>query len=417
MSLLASIAEQQYRTPELAGMPEGWPALLGLLLLVGLGYVVFWLYRREGRAGAPPRLRLTLGSLRVVVILLLAIVWLEPVIATYTIRTITASVVVLADVSASMGIADGDDAAPADAGRPAMARIARVAELLEADDCAWLKRLAARNDLRVYTFGRQAAPWPLPDGVAGIAPTQTGGSGPSAAVAQRAGAAGAHSDAIPPRLTATQDRTDLGAALAAVLSDVGESPVAGMVVISDGIFNQGMSVEDTAAQALRVRAPIHTVGVGAPREPRNVRITGIAAPPTAARGDPFEVQVEVAATGIQPTTVPLELVARPNDADRADERVLATRDVTLGGDQSAATLRLEVDPDAAGQPPADGRASARRAAARAARYRPAFVRIPLRHASARARQDRGSQLLAAIGRGACRPRRRYSDQRIAANAG
>jgi hypothetical protein len=46
VSLLASVTEQQIRTPELAGLPEGWWRLLGLMLLLGLGYAVFWLYRR-----------------------------------------------------------------------------------------------------------------------------------------------------------------------------------------------------------------------------------------------------------------------------------------------------------------------------------------------------------------------------------
>ena len=156
MTLLASVSEQQYSTPELAGLPEGWWRLLGLLLLLGLGYAVFWLYRREARVGAPLRLRIGLGGVRTFVILLLAIVWLEPVIATYTIRTITASVVVLTDVSASMSIVDADPETPS------VSRIERVARLLETDEHAWLKRLAERNDLMTYTFGEQTTRRPLP---------------------------------------------------------------------------------------------------------------------------------------------------------------------------------------------------------------------------------------------------------------
>lgn len=326
MSLLASVTEQQYSTPELAGLPEGWWRLLGLLLLVGLGYAVFWLYRREARVGAPLRLRVGLGCVRSVVILLLAIVWLEPVIATYTIRTITAGVVVLTDVSASMSIVD------ADADMPRKTRIERVARLLEADEHAWLKRLAERNDLLTYTFGEQTARRPLSwDKTESVDPAEP-------VVVEDA-----------PPLAAVQNRTDLGQALTTVLTDVGESPVAGIIVISDGIFNQGMSASDVAAYAQRFKAPVHTVGVGSPREPPNLRITAFAAPATIAKGDPFEVLVEAAASGIEQMPVQLELTARRVGSETEGERVIATREISIGGDQTRAETRFKLNAEVAGE--------------------------------------------------------------------
>ena len=228
MTLLASVTEQQYSTPELAGLPEGWWRLLGLLLLIGLGYVVFWLYRREARVGAPLRLRIWLGCLRGSVILLLALVWLEPVIARYTVRTITASVVVLTDVSASMSIVDAGDA------DVRATRIERVARMLEADEHAWLKCLAEQNDLSTYAFGERTTCRSLPWGTS-VTATQPAAEMEPVAAEDRA------------PLVALQDHTDLGQALSVVLADVGESPVAGIVVISDGIFNRGMSASDAAA--------------------------------------------------------------------------------------------------------------------------------------------------------------------------
>ena len=339
MILLGSITEEQYSTPELAGAPEGWSAVLGLLVLAGLGYVVFWLYRREARVGAPPRLRMALACLRSAVVLLLAVVWIEPVIATYTIRTITASVVVLTDVSASMGIVDTDEGAAGDAVDRSPTRIEHVRRLLDADDNAWLKRLASQNDLVMYTFGEQTTRRALPPSVATVAAADAP-DGDSTDDRMR--------DDVGP-LAATQGHTDMGEALATVLADLGESPVAGIVVISDGIFNRGISVEDMAARALRAKAPVHTVGVGSPLEPRNLRITGITAPATVARGDPFELQVEASAAGIERTPVRLELVARPVVAGVGGERVVATREITVGGDQTNVAVRLRIDPDVAGE--------------------------------------------------------------------
>lgn len=352
MNLLASVTERQYNTPELAGLPEGWLCLLGVLVLGGLGYVIFWLYRREARVGAPLALRIGLGCVRSAAILLLAIIWLEPVVATYTIRTITANVIVLVDVSASMGIVDFD--APAGQSDPDQTtqratRIEHVAQLLSADHHAWLRRLAEQNDLRIYTFGQRITHRPLPAGVAGRA--FPGGSGlDQGAPSTQSGRPTEPGDAgrIQP-LAAVEKRTDLGQALRTVLAAAGESPVAGIVVISDGIFNQGMSADDAAAYAGRFKAPVFTVGVGSPHEPPNLRIADFAAPATAAMGDPLEVRVEATATGIESTSVQLELTVRRVGAEPSGERVVATRQVTVGGDQGSAEARFKLNAEAAGE--------------------------------------------------------------------
>ncbi len=335
MSLLATITEQQYSTPELAGLPEGWWRLLGLLVIGGLGCAIFWFYRREARVGAPAALRVGLGCLRSVVVLLLVIVWLEPVIATYTIRTITASVVVLTDVSASMGTVDADRAASlgAQEATPRVSRIGRVAQLLEANDHAWLRRLGARNELLWYTFGerttRQRLPWA--EGAPATRPADTPESVPAESLA------------------AAQNYTDLGQALTTVLAEVGESPVAGIVVISDGNFNRGMSAEDASAYARRFKAPVYTVGVGAPREPPNLWIANVAAPATAAKDDPFEVRVEIAAAGIAPRPAQLELTERRVNGEAPRQRVVATREIVIGGDQPHAEARFRLGAEEAGE--------------------------------------------------------------------
>jgi hypothetical protein len=341
MSLLASVTEQQYTTPELAGLPEGWWRLLGLLAIGGLCYAVFWLYRREARVGAPPALRIGLACLRSAALVLLVVVWLEPVIATYTVRTITASVVVLTDVSASMGIVDTDPTGPPltdippvkgpPAAAPRVTRIERVAHLLQSDDHAWLRRLAARNELLWYTFGEQATRQSLPwDEEAAT----TRGSPETLRVEP---------------LAAVQNYTDFGQALTTALADVGESPVAGIVLISDGNFNHGMPVEDAAAWARRFKAPVYTVGVGSPREPPNLWVAQCTAPATAAKDDPFEVRVEVAAAGIAPTPVQLELIERRADGQTTDERVVAAREIVIGGDQPHAEARFKLTAPAAGE--------------------------------------------------------------------
>jgi len=325
--VLATISEQQRQAFELAGMPSGWLRLLGLLLLAGVCYAVIWLYRREARAGAGVRLRSVLAGLRCLVLIALAGIWLEPVIATYTVRTISATVAVLTDVSASMagfGVQESQF------------RVAEVGRLLEGQEQGWLKRLAAHNELGLYAFGEQTVRIRLPWEETGPSPTSE-----------------AMGDPAPPRsfsiagtTIAVQNATDPGQAVTTALDDAGESPVAGLVLISDGNFNKGMSVEDVAAAARRSRAPIYAVGVGSTEEPANIRVTNIVAPLTTPKGDPFELRVELAAAGIEPTGVQLQL---SEQLGGGEERTIASRDVQLGGESLAAEIPFKIAADQAGE--------------------------------------------------------------------
>jgi len=55
------------------------------------------------------------------------------------------------------------------------------------------------------------------------------------------------------------------------------SPIAGIVVLSDGRFNQGEPPEIVAALARSRKVPIFTVGIGDPSPPRNVIVSSVEA--------------------------------------------------------------------------------------------------------------------------------------------
>ena len=93
---MSPLVEESRRTAlELAALPTGWGRLLALVALVAIWLLVFWLYRREARRGAGPRLRVALAVLRCVVLTLVALVLLRPVLATYVEHTTAAQLFVL----------------------------------------------------------------------------------------------------------------------------------------------------------------------------------------------------------------------------------------------------------------------------------------------------------------------------------
>ncbi|MFH1745623.1 MAG: hypothetical protein ABIG44_01130 [Planctomycetota bacterium] len=322
----ATVTETQQSVYELAGRPAGWWALGGLLLIVALCYAVGWLYRRERRVGAGRRLRALLAVGRCVVLLGLVAIWLNPVMATYIIRSIRGQVAVLVDVSASMSVVDGE--VPV-AGSPAE-RLTQVRRLLTSEDGRWLQRLHEHNDLSLYVFGnevnRLTLPWDRPNADEDIGAESTNWRDSLVAIAE---------------LRAVAPHTDIGQALATVWDDLGDSPIAGVVLISDGGVNKGMSVDELATQASRGRAPVYAVGVGALHEPPNLRIASITAPGTVTPGDPFSVCVELASGGVAAAELEVELSI---EDDQGDERVIAQRRTRLDDEGATAPLDFTLDP-------------------------------------------------------------------------
>lgn len=336
---LGQVEQEQRIVFELANMPEGWLRVCGLLLLTGLAYAVVWLYQRESRAGAGLRVRMVLAALRCAVLVVLAVVFLEPVLATYTRRIVRSSVVVLVDRSASMSILD---AASDEAGEQTRrSRQEQVLALLAGDGQRWLRRLAERNQLAVYAFGDQTMRIGAPPVATAQAPH------PAVAVPTF--------EQLRDELRADRPLTNLADAVSAVLDDHADQPVAAVVVISDGQFNAGAGVEDLIARLRSARTQVFAVGVGQAQEPPNVRVAGVSGPTAVALGDPFELRVELAATAILPTTVQLELAAeQPGSAGEPSVSsqgtgVVARREVKLGGPQTLVEVRIPLEARTAGE--------------------------------------------------------------------
>lgn len=341
---------------EFQSWPEGAAALAGLALLIALIGGSAWLYAREGRAGISMRRRAVLATVRGLVLLLLAVIWLEPVIARYVHRWIDAYTLVLIDTSASMDLVDryrdADSAArvraavgraasgpaagqgsggEADDDVPSVRRSELVQRLLEDGDRAFLKALTERNRVRILTFSDNADVRATLRRV-GEAPTPVA----NAAAAGKQGAESAAtlvSDAssIDLALTARGPVTDIARGLRQALDGVGGSPVAGVVVLSDGGFNTGGGVEAAARLLREKRLPVFTVGIGDPSPPRNLRVTQMGAPDTAVATDPFAVSASIMAEGLTGGNVDVILRER-GETETGEGRIVARKTISVGTD-------------------------------------------------------------------------------------
>ncbi len=331
-SLLAVVVthdEEEFVT-ELRHLPEGWTAVGGIALVVGLCWAVVWMYRREGRIGASMRVRMTLAVLRCAVLVTLAVILLEPVRVRILRRWIDSYALVLVDDSSSMDLTDTyRDQPTADRVKRALDRSALepirrtsvIEHVLNRDRRRFLRDLADNNRIKLYTFSDE----PRLLGTIRATRERTGRStDPNDGHETLLGF-----DDIPIELAPTGPATNMERAVRRAVESLGSAPVAAVVILSDGGFNQGASAEDIARYARDRRLPVHTVGVGDPSAPQNVRVTEILAPANAFQQDPFPISARLVANGIDGQEIHVQLRQR-SATDGGPGRVVDSRQVRVG---------------------------------------------------------------------------------------
>jgi uncharacterized membrane protein len=273
-----------YQRGDLVWAPSLPPVVLALAAIVALGIVAITYARVRTR----PRDRYVLGALRAAVVALLVACLLRPSLVLSTAVPQRNVLGVLLDDSRSMRLADLDGTM----------RLAAVQGAF-ADSTALVRRLSDRFALRFFRFAADAGPLTGPGGLSGAG-----------------------------------TRTDLAAALNAAREELAGFPVAGLIVVTDGADNGG---GDLSAPMLALRArriPVHTVGVGQERFPRDLGVERVVLPPSALAGAGVVLETAISVRGLhgQRTTVTVE----------ADGRIVATDTLTLPGRGDLARARLRL---------------------------------------------------------------------------
>lgn len=161
------------------------------------------------------------------------------------------------------------------------------------------------------------------------------------------------------QLSPVGERTNIGDALHWILERERNEPLAAVVVISDGGHNIGREPLEVLDLARTRDVPIFTIGLGVSRQPVNVRIVDLQAPPRVFPGDPFSVTAYVQGYGLQGRQITVGLDAMPITPDgggtaqaaspkpdpqwREDEKM-----VTIENDGEIVAVRFDLQPKNAG---------------------------------------------------------------------
>ena len=258
---------------------------LAVLAFIALAVAIVTYRRVQGISTGH---RTALMSLRAAALLLLVGALLRPTLVVASAVPQRNVLAILLDDSRSMGLRDGG----------ALTRAEEV-ERVFADSTALVRALADRFALRFYRFAADVRP-----------------------AAQAAG------------LRSAGTRTDLARALEGARQELAGTPLAGVIVVTDGADNGGRDL-DPAVLALRARkVPVHTVGVGLERFPRDVAIERVSLPSRPLVGANLLADVTLRLRGVGGEKI--TLIAE------ADGRLVATEAVTLPSREESVRVRLRL---------------------------------------------------------------------------
>ena len=261
--------------------------IVPLTILVG-GIALFTYRHRVGRARIGDRI--VLAALRASVFGLLALCLLRPGLLVSTSVPQQNVLGVVLDDSKSMLIRDADSAT----------RLA-VAQRLFDSSGAIVRRLSERFAIRYYRFSETVN---RIDGAAELR-----GAGP---------------------------RTDIGTALAETRRDFVGTPLAGLILVTDGADNGGGPLGDALLSLKAAKIPVYPVGVGSERFARDAAVDRFEVPRSTLRGAVLLGTVAIRARGLAGER--LSLVVEDGG------RIVATREVEVPRGAEMITVPIRIPP-------------------------------------------------------------------------
>jgi hypothetical protein len=365
----------------------GWGLALGIVLLVGLLYVV-WMYVRDGHSIGWVWATF-LGALRLGVYAVLAAVFLLPAWQNWEETRQQSKVVLACDISRSM-LDKMDD--PVVEGQDPKSRPTRQDKVLAflgepTDPTGFFKRLEKTNPVTLYRWGSGAdddyvvvsqdgltwerKAWednqhepeaakrvpgqPFTRDALGnfLKPDLKADAPPGATDDERKAF-----DTRKQKLERLTKSTNAGESILGVLSKEINNMPQGLVIFSDCRSTEGgpQAFKDLADRARRAKVPVFVVVVGEDRPETRIEITDARAPDVARPEDPFPVSVDVTGVGLNNRDVTVLLdIFRPEQDPKKDKPLKTIeKKVTFKGTQvPRVQVEFPITPAEYGEIPAD----------------------------------------------------------------
>lgn len=343
-------------------LPTSWGVFLALAILAAVVVFVFRLYQRENINGAP-WMRPTLLMLRLLTLLFLFLLYLQPSISLINSVRLRPPIAIARDASASMAFQDrltnpeqaerlaqltGLPASGMEQGE--ISRTELVNRLLGDGRNDWIKELRQKGAVRVVDFStdmRSVTTLPALDGSPG-APAVPEEEPPAtedvpvASTEEQGQPTNSGEFTIRP-LVPDGVSTNLSRLLSGLISD--DSSVGSIVLLTDGQHNSSEDPIALAQRAARRDIPIYVIGVGDPARPRNVAVDEVYVRSKVRPAEPFTIEALVRGEDLGAESVTLQLIEQPLDPENqqplGSPRELQTKPLQLPDGQGRIRINFE----------------------------------------------------------------------------
>ena len=272
-----------------------WPPWVTLLLLILLALLLLRTYRREPLAGRWRWLPLAATRFTIVgLVIFMMYGWVE-----HRHRTELPELIVAIDSSESMAVVDNyRDTRVERAVQQHFAadssRLGQAKSLLTSEGRGWLESMQSRYRVKLVSMG---------DLVRDLAPDPSGD----------------HTAVNALKASATTSR--LGDAVREIIDRQRGRSTAAIVLLTDGITTDGLSLSEAAVYAKSRSLPLHIVGLGSELPPRDLRLSDLIVDDIAFVGDILNFDVQLHSVGFAERQATVRL--------RRDEHTTALAEVTV----------------------------------------------------------------------------------------
>lgn len=309
-------------------MPSSWGVFLLLAVVLAVTAAVIYMYRQERVQGGPV-IRGTLITLRILTLLFLLGLFLQPSISLRNKVILKPATGIGRDASVSFGRKDritetaiaqsiaketGFSELGLSEGRHS--RVEIVNRLLANGKNPWFQDLRKKGPVRIVDFSsdvRNVTTLPTieeakaEENSENASPDSSDGSQEDPKDDEK------NSDSFVPPLAPAGVATDISGVLSKLLSD--DSNVSSIVLISDGQHNGSQDPMDWAQKAAKKEIPIFTVGVGDPTRPRNISVDEVYARSKVRPTEPFVIEALVRGEDLEQAQVSLQLFEQTLDPE------------------------------------------------------------------------------------------------------
>ncbi len=126
--------------------------------------------------------------------------------------------------------------------------------------------------------------------------------------------------------------TDLARTLDQITGELGNAPISGIVLITDGADNHSSDLNAAAARLRARNVPVYPVGIGAASFPRDTEVVRVTTPKTVLKDALIEAEVAVRSKGYAGRKTRLEV--------KEGDRLVYSQEIMLGGNDEVKTFKV-----------------------------------------------------------------------------